>query len=115
MRYMAAIALCLAACSGGGTSNDTAKVPSAADTSVPPTGCSPPADGGELCSCPGTSSCPSGQDFWFTCSEGGTWEKTDASCVLAGDSDAPPVTLEDDAARQANPGSGDAAALIPDN
>lgn len=57
-------------------------------TAAPAPGCPLPDDAeGQPCSCPGTSICPNNdQNIWFTCLEGGTWEKTDASCVLAGDS-----------------------------
>ena len=51
--------------------------------SDPPPNCPPPAaDGGDPCSCPGVSTCPIGQSSWFKCSDNGTWQKTDLSCVL---------------------------------
>jgi hypothetical protein len=99
-------ALILAACNGSDP------LPSGATEPAPE--CLLPDDAeGEPCSCPGVSICPDNdQNIWFRCLEGGTWEKTDASCVLADASDVPLVP-PGDAARQANPGSGDAAALIP--
>jgi len=74
----------------------------------PPPVCSLP-DSGEACTCPGSSVCTGPGWLWSKCLDDGTWEKTDASCVAEDTADAP----GEDATRQANPGSGDAAALIP--
>ncbi len=76
-----AIALSLTACSGPGTSNVDAKASGALAEPAPDCPLPTP-DGGELCSCPGTSICPFGQDTWLKCSDSGTWETTDLSCVL---------------------------------
>jgi hypothetical protein len=55
------------------------------DHSEPPTPC-PLTDSGEPCTCPGASVCPvsqpASQQVQFKCSDDGTWEKTDLSCVL---------------------------------
>src|SRR5580692_8473775 len=45
--------------------------------------CGPAPDGGVgPCSCPGASVCSPPQYSWVKCSEDGTWQKTDLSCVL---------------------------------
>src|SRR5579884_2458907 len=46
-----------------------------------PNSCSLP-DSGEPCTCPGSTICPLGEDVWLTCSDSGSWEQTDRSCVL---------------------------------
>jgi hypothetical protein len=46
----------------------------------PPPPCPLP-DGGERCSCPGTSVQPFGCAQPFTCLEDGTWAPYDASCL----------------------------------
>jgi hypothetical protein len=72
---MSWIALVLAACiSVIGTGCDSG------ETRGPPSPCPLP-DGGERCSCPGSSIQPFGCAETFTCLDDGTWAPYDASCL----------------------------------